>query len=593
MGAVEQGDEGAGERKVTRGVSDSDKQASGPFDVDVVVVGSGFGGSVSALRLREKGYSVVVLERGKRFAARDFPVTNWDLRRSLWVPLAKCFGILRLSLFSDVFVLSGAGVGGGSLVYANTLYVPPRPFFETGPWATMRNWEETLAPHYRMAQFMLGVTQNPFEGEPDEVLADIAGELGKGDTYVRTPVAVYFGKPGKKADDPYFGGAGPSRSGCTLCGGCMVGCRFDAKNTLDKNYLYFAEKLGAEVIPERTVVDVRPLEGEAGGYEVVHETSGAWFAKDRKTIRARKVVLAAGVLGSVKILLEARERGSLPHVSPALGRSVRTNSEAILGVDAKAPKQSYAKGIAITSSFHPDEHTHVEVVRYSEGSDALVPLSTLLTDGGGKVPRVLRWMGNVLRSPLTWAKSLWPFGRAKRGVFLLVMQTLDNSLSLRLRRKWTSFFTKSLDTDRGRGAPNPTYIPLGNEVARIFAKKVKGTAYSSILEVLFDVPTTAHILGGAAIGPSPAEGVVDEANEVYGYPGLYVCDGSMVPANLGVNPSLTITALTEHAMSLMPVRAGATRVPALDDAFVQARVAEVEELARSRKNKSLQLYDRA
>jgi cholesterol oxidase len=569
---------------------EQEQAGDGDFDVDVVVVGSGFGGSVSALRLREKGYSVVVLERGKRYAARDFPVTNWDLRRSLWVPLAKCFGILRLSLFSDVFVLSGSGVGGGSLVYANTLYVPPPRFFQTGPWATMRNWEETLAPHYRTAQFMLGVTQNPFEGEPDHVLSDIAGELGKGDTYVRTPVAVYFGKPGKKAPDPYFGGQGPERSGCTLCGGCMVGCRFDAKNTLDKNYLYFAEELGAKVVPERTVTDVRPLPGREGGYAVTHETSGAWFSKDRQVLRARKVVLAAGVLGSVKILLEARERGSLPHVSPALGGSVRTNSEAILGVDARAPKQSYAKGIAITSSFHPDEHTHVEVVRYSEGSDALVPLSTLLTDGGGKVPRVVRWMGNVLKSPLTWVKSLWPFGRAKRGVFLLVMQTLDNSLSLRLRRRWTSFFTKSLDTDRGGGEPNPTYIPLGNEIARIFAKKVKGTAYSSILEVLFDVPTTAHILGGAAIGPSREVAVVDEANEVYGHPGLYVCDGSMVPANLGVNPSLTITALTEHAMSLMPIREGQERRPALADDFVEQRVEAIAELSRARKNKSLQLY---
>jgi cholesterol oxidase len=561
---------------------------AGGFDVDALVVGSGFGGSVSALRLREKGYSVVVLERGKRFHAKDFPATNWDVRRSLWIPIAKCFGILRLSLFSDVFVLSGAGVGGGSLVYANTLYVPPKTFFRNGPWATMRDWESELAPHYRMAQFMLGVAQNTFEGEPDHVLADIADEMGKGDTYVRTPVAVYFGKPGRKAPDPYFGGAGPDRSGCTLCGGCMVGCRFDAKNTLDKNYLYFAEKLGAEVRPERNVVDIEPLAG--GGYAVTHERSGAWFARDRQTIRAKKVVLAAGVLGSVKILLEAKERGRLPNVSAALGGHVRTNSEAILGVDAKAPKESYARGIAITSSFHPDENTHVEVVRYSEGSDALVPLSTLLTDGGGSLPRAFRWMGNVAKTPLVWAKSLWPFGRAKRGIFLLVMQTLDNSLSLKMRRRWTRLFTKALDTDRGGGAPNPTYIPLGNEVARVFAGKVKGTAYSSILEVLFDVPTTAHILGGAAIGPSAAEGVVDERHEVYGHPGLYVCDGSVVPANLGVNPSLTITALTEHAMSFMPVNEGQERVPALADAFVEERVEAVRALAQERNNKSLQIY---
>lgn len=558
------------------------------FDVDVLVVGSGFGGSVSALRLREKGYSVMVLERGKRYLAQDFPKTNWDLRRSLWMPVAKCFGILRLSLFSDVFVLSGSGVGGGSLVYANTLYVPPATFFRTGAWATMKDWEEALAPHYRTAQFMLGVTQNTFEGEPDRVLQDIAGDMGKGESFVRTPVAVYFGTPGKKVTDPYFGGKGPDRTGCVLCGGCMVGCRFDAKNTLDKNYLYFAEQLGATVRPERTVTDVRALPG--GGYAVTHQTSGAWFAKDTQTTRAHKVVLAAGVLGTVKILLEAKERKSLPNVSDALGARVRTNSEAIIGVDAASPKESYAKGIAITSSFHPDENTHVEVVRYSEGSDALVPLSTLLTDGGGKLPRVVRWMGNVVGSPLAWVKSLWPFGRAKRGVFLLVMQTLDNSLSLRLRRRWTRLFAKALDTDRGGGTPNPTYIPLGNEIARVFAKKVNGHAYSSILEVLFDVPTTAHILGGASIGPSPSEGVVDERHEVYGHPGLYVCDGSVMPGNLGVNPSLTITALTEHAMSLLPVKEGEERKPALDDDFVQGRVEAVRALAERTKSKSLQLY---
>ncbi|MDP3274432.1 MAG: GMC family oxidoreductase [Deltaproteobacteria bacterium] len=559
------------------------------FDVDALVIGSGFGGSVAALRLREKGYSVTVLERGKRFAPKDFAKTNWDMRRSIWLPVLKCFGILRLSLFSEVFVLSGSGVGGGSLVYANTLYVPPRAFFTTGAWASMRDWDKTLAPHYRHAQFMLGVTQNTFEGEPDHVLRAIAKEQGREETYVRTPVAVYFGEPGVRVPDPYFNGAGPDRAGCTLCGGCMVGCRHDAKNTLDKNYLFFAEKLGAEVRPERTVTRIRAL--SEGGYEVTHERSGRWFAKDRQVIRARKVVLSAGVLGTVKLLLEAKSRGDLPNISDALGGKVRTNSEAILGVDAKSPAQSYARGIAITSSFHPDEHTHVEVVRYSEGSDALVPLATLLTDGGGRVPRVVRWMGNVLSHPVRWVKSLWPFGRAKRGVFLLVMQTLDNSISLRLRRRWTRFFTQSMDTDRGDGAPNPTYIPLGNEVARVFADKVQGTAYSSIMEVLFDVPTTAHILGGAALGPSAETSVINERAEVFGHSDLYVCDGSMVPANLGVNPSLTIAALSEYAMSQMPLREGATLTPALDPAFVTMRVEAIEALATQRNNRSLQIYD--
>lgn len=552
-----------------------------------MVVGSGFGGSVAALRLSERGYSVKVLERGPRWEPSDFPKSNWDLKKSLWMPSAGCFGILRLSLLSDVFVLSGAGVGGGSLVYANTLYVPPDAFFRSPAWVPSKDWREALLPHYRMAQFMLGVTQNTFEGAPDKLLASIAKDRGQANTYVTTPVAVYFGEPGKRAKDPYFGGAGPDRTGCTLCGGCMVGCRFGAKNTLDKNYLYFAEKLGAQVEPMRTVIDVRAV---PGGYEITHERSGAWVAKDRQVIRAKQVVLAAGVLGTVKLLLECKERGSLPHVSAQLGERVRTNSEAIIGVTTSDAQAGYSQGIAITSSFHPDEHTHVEVVRYSEGSDALQPLATLLTDGGPGAPRPLKFLGNVLKQPLKFLGTLWPFGKAKRGIFLLVMQTLDNSIALKLRRKWTRLFRKAIDTSLGQGTPNPTYIPLGNEIARTFAARVKGgIAYSSIPEVLLDVPTTAHILGGAVMGANANEGVIDETNQVFGHPGLYVCDGSMIPANLGVNPSLTITAMAEHAMSLIPVKEGKTLTPALDPAFVAERVEAVSALAAARKSDSLQL----
>jgi cholesterol oxidase len=557
------------------------------FDADFVVVGSGFGGSVAALRLSERGYSVKVLERGPRWEPSDFPKSNWDLKKSLWMPSAGCFGILRLSLLSDVFVLSGAGVGGGSLVYANTLYVPPDAFFRSPAWVPSKDWREALLPHYRMAQFMLGVTQNTFEGAPDKLLASIAKDRGQANTYVTTPVAVYFGEPGKRAKDPYFGGAGPDRTGCTLCGGCMVGCRFGAKNTLDKNYLYFAEKLGAQVEPMRTVIDVRAV---PGGYEITHERSGAWVAKDRQVIRAKQVVLAAGVLGTVKLLLECKERGSLPHVSAQLGERVRTNSEAIIGVTTSDAQAGYSQGIAITSSVHPDEHTHVEVVRYSEGSDALQPLATLLTDGGPGAPRPLKFLGNVLKQPLKFLGTLWPFGKAKRGIFLLVMQTLDNSIALKLRRKWTRLFRKAIDTSLGQGTPNPTYIPLGNEIARTFAARVKGgIAYSSIPEVLLDVPTTAHILGGAVMGANANEGVIDETNQVFGHPGLYVCDGSMIPANLGVNPSLTITAMAEHAMSLIPVKEGKTLTPALDPAFVAERVEAVSALAAARKSDSLQL----
>ncbi len=563
--------------------------AGTPFDVDFLIVGSGFGGSVAALRLAEKGYSVRLLERGARYAAQDFPKTNWDLRRSLWLPAAKCFGILRLSFLSDVFVLSGAGVGGGSLVYANTLYVPPDAFFAAPQWAGLKDWKAALMPHYRTAQYMLGVTQNRFEGEPDVLLRSIAKKMNRESTYVRTPVAVYFGEPGAEdaPADPYFNGLGPDRSPCTACGGCMVGCRHGAKNTLDKNYLYFAEKLGAVIEPMRTVTDVRALPD--GGYEVTHEESGAWFARDRRVVRARQVVLAAGVLGTVKLLLECKDRGSLPRVSACLGERVRTNSEAILGVTTSSDKVNYSKGIAITTSFHPDEHTHVEVVRYSEGSDALAPLATLLTDGGPGLPRPLRYLKNVVTQPLTFLRSLWPFGKAKRGIFLLVMQTLDNSISLRLKRKWTRLFTRAFDTDRGTGAPNPTYIPLGNEVARAFAGSLEGgIAYSSIPEVLFDVPTTAHVLGGAPIGASAETGVIDERHQVFGHPGLYVCDGAMIPANLGVNPSLTITALAEHAMSQVPLKEGATLTPAIPAEWSLARVREIEERARTFGSDSLQ-----
>lgn len=561
---------------------------SDPFDVDVLVVGSGFGGSVSALRMSEKGYRVTVLERGPRWEARDFPKTNWNIRKAIWMPSIGCYGILRLSFLSDVFVLSGAGVGGGSLVYANTLYVPPDAFFQAPQWAAMGDWKARLMPHYRVAQFMLGVTQNTFEGEPDRVLRSVAEGLGKGDSYVTTPVAVYFGEPNQTVGDPYFGGAGPERTGCNHCGGCMVGCRFGAKNTLDRNYLYFAEKLGAQVRPMRTVVDVRALPG--GGYAVTHERTGAWLGRDRQVTTAARVVLSAGVLGTVKILLESRERGSLPRVSSALGRLVRTNSEAILGVTAGATTEPWSRGIAITSSIHPDDRTHIEVVRYSEGSDALAPLTTLLTDGGPGAPRWARWLGNIARQPLTFAKNLWPFGRSRRGVFLLVMQTLDNSISLRLRRTWRSLWRRALDTDRGEGEPNPSYIPLANQLARVFAGKVSGVPQSSIMEALFDTPTTAHILGGAAIGATADAGVIDERNEVFGHPGLYVCDGSMIPANLGVNPSLTITAVTELAMSHIPVKEGATLRRAVDEGLQARRVAEIEALAEETGSASLQRH---
>ena len=445
-------------------------------------------------------------------------------------------------------------------------------------------------PFYRRAQFMLGVTQNRDDGEPDRVLAQVARGLGRERTFVRTPIAVYFGAdgtaPGTRTPDPYFGGDGPSRATCTRCGGCMVGCRFDAKNTLDKNYLYFAEQLGARVVPMRTAVDVRALDG--GGYEVTHVQTGAYLAKQRETIRCRKVVMAAGVLGTVQLLLESRARGSLPRLSAALGETVRTNSEAILGVKSRRPRGPYDRGVAISSSIHPSDDTHVEVVRYSAGSDALATLATLLTDGGGRIPRWLRFLGRAVRHPLQLARSLWPFGTARKGIYLLVMQTLDNSIALRLRRRWTRLWRRAIDTRTPAGGGVPSYIPLANEVARAFAREVDGVAQSCILEVLFDVPTTAHILGGACVADAPERGVVDHAHEAFGHPGLYVVDGAAVPANLGVNPSLTIMAMSERAMSMIPAKPGAEVRHAVEPAWEAARVADIEALAARLGNDSLQ-----
>lgn len=531
------------------------------FDCDVLVIGSGFGGSVSALRLSEKGYKVIVVERGKRWNAGDFPKTNWNVRKAMWAPGLGCHGILNLSLLDNVFALSGSGVGGGSLVYANTLLVPPRPFFVDPQWADMGDWQADLAPHYRTAQRMLGAVPNPVLGPADDVLREVATEMGCGDRVHVTDVGVFFGDSGVTVPDPYFGGKGPERAGCKRCGACMTGCKHNAKNTLDKNYLYLAEKIGARVIAEREAIAIRCIGGAdrcgADGYEVVLRPSiGLWQRRfgARHILRARQVVCAAGVLGSLPLLMRSRESGDLKHLPATLGDKLRTNSEAVVGAIAHGSAIDYSKGVAITSGAHFDDHTHIEVVRYGEGQDALSSLATLLTDGGGNIPRGIKWLGTCIRHPLTWLRNLWPFGWAKHGIILLVMQTLDNSLRAAWRGGRFCPWIKTLRTELPPGgAPNPTYIPVGNEVARRVAHKIGGHAMSSINEVLFDIPTTAHILGGCAIGPE-GKGVIDKGNRVYGYQGLYVCDGSMMPANLGVNPSLTITALTEHAMAQVPAK---------------------------------------
>lgn len=523
------------------------------FDFDWIVIGSGFGGSVSALRLSEKGYRVGVLECGRRFADHEFPKSTGDFKRYFWRPYLGMKGIFRISNFKDVAVVSGCGVGGGSLGYANTLYVPPKAFFEDRQWAGIEDWEGSLSPHYAQAQRMLGVTMNEHDDPADQLLRELGEELGVGDTYKKTPVGVYFGEQGKTVEDPFFGGEGPDRTGCKLCGRCMVGCPHGAKNTLVKNYLYLAEKRGAFISPERTVIDVRPLGNGDGseGYEIESVRSGAWLRKERRVQRARGVVVSAGPLGTNKLLQRCRLKGSLPRLSQRLGELVRTNSEAILAVTVPEDyRDDLIKRVAITSSIYPDAHTHIETVTYGNDGNSMRRLYTLLTGDGTRLTRPLKLLGQIALHPSRFWKLLRTSDWSKRTIIILVMQTLDNAMALRPRKG--PFKTIWLQTEQDPERPNPTFIPVANEAAEWFAKRTGGIAQSSVTEALFNIPTTAHILGGAVIGADATQGVVDTHQHVFGYENLLVCDGSVIPANVGVNPSLTITALAEHAMSFVP-----------------------------------------
>ncbi|MBQ1028218.1 FAD-dependent oxidoreductase, partial [Micromonospora sp. C95] len=523
---------------------------------DVVVIGSGFGGSVAALRLAEKGYSVGVLEAGRRFADDEFPQTSWRLRRFLWAPRLGCFGLQRITLLraahrragGGVLVLSGAGVGGGSLVYANTLYEPLDAFYDDPQWRHLADWRAELAPHYDQAKRMLGVTTYPIVTGADRAMRRVAERMGVGHTFHATPVGVHLGRPGERVADPYFGGAGPERTGCTHCGACLTGCRIGAKNTLVKNYLWLAERLGVRVHPLTTVIAVRPVDG---GYQVDTERTGAWFRRRRQVIHADQVVFAAGTLGTQRLLHEMRERGHLPGLSSRLGELTRTNSEAILGASvphrrARERGVDFTEGVAITSSFHPDPQTHVEPVRYGRGSNAMGLLQSLLVDGGPH--RLRRWLGQLLRQPRVAARLLSVRRWSERTVIALVMQSTDNSLTLRLRR---GPLGRRLVSGPGHGLPNPTWIPAGNAAVRLLAEEIDGTPGGALTEP-FDIPVTAHILGGAVIGATAADGVIDPYHRVHGHPGLHVVDGAAVSANLGVNPSLTITAQAERALSCWP-----------------------------------------
>ncbi|NMN94265.1 FAD-dependent oxidoreductase [Antrihabitans stalactiti] len=517
-------------------------------DYDVLIVGSGFGGSVSALRLTEKGYRVGVLEAGRRYSDDELPKTSWDLRHFIWAPKLKMFGIQRIHLLRDVLVLGGAGVGGGSLNYANTLYIPPEPFFADAQWSGITDWRDELTPHYQQAQRMLGVVTNPHMTPADDVIKAVADEMGVGDTFVQTPVGVFFGEPGKTVSDPYFGGVGPDRTGCTECGSCMTGCRVGAKNTLVKNYLGLAETAGAQVHPLTKVTALQ--QRDDGIWEVSTENTGAWFRKGKATMTARNVVLAAGTWGTQNLLHKMKDEGKLPAMSDKLGVLTRTNSESICGA-AKFkvdPDMDLTHGVAITSSFHPSANTHIEPVRYGKGSNAMGLLQTLMTDGGGRIPRWLKFFGLMFAHPLQFARVLSVKNWSERTIITLIMQHLDNSIVTFTKR---GLFGRKLSSKQGHGEPNPTWIPEGNDATRRIAKKIDGIPGGTWGE-LVNIPLTAHFLGGCAIGADASTGFIDPYHRVYGYPTLSVVDGSSVSANLGVNPSLTISAQAERAASLWP-----------------------------------------
>ncbi|MBJ7329710.1 MAG: GMC family oxidoreductase [Solirubrobacteraceae bacterium] len=527
------------------------------YDVDWVVIGSGFGGSVSALRLAEKGHTVTVLEQGPRIEDDDIPTSTYDVRRWLFAPALGLRGLFQMTPFRDIFVMSGTGVGGGSLTYAMTLYTPPPAFFADAQWAGSRDWHAELSPHYETAQRMLGVTDVVNDDEADQLLREYGRELGVDDTYRKARVGAYLDTPGRTVTDPYFGGEGPARTGCTSCGRCMMGCPIGAKNSLPKNYLWFAERRGARISPDRQAVAVRPLGADgASGWEIVHERTGAWVRKDRQTLRARGVVLAGGTLGTNRLLAQSRADGHLPRLSPRLGDLVRTNSEAVLGVTLPADRaEGIVDRVAITSSIYPDPHTHIETVVYGHGGGMMRGLFTMLTGDGSKLTRPLRLLGQIARHPRQFARLTLSPGWSQRTIIVLVMQSLDNAIQLTFRTGRGGRVRMSTAQDAER--PNPTYIPVANHFAEWLAKRTGGVASSSVLEAALSIPTTAHFLGGAVIGETPDHGVIDADHRVHGYENLLVCDGAAVPANVGVNPSLTITAMAERAMTSVPAKPGA------------------------------------
>jgi cholesterol oxidase len=513
------------------------------LEYDYVIIGSGFGGSVSALRLSEKGYKVLVIEKGKWYKAHDFPKTNWHLKKWLWMPALRCFGIMKLTVFKHVSILSGVGVGGGSLVYANTLPVPKAEFYKSGNWATLADWEQELRPHYATALNMLGATKNPKLFDADKALQAVAQKIGKKDSFDVPNVAVYFGKPNVAHPDPFFDGKGPERVGCNFCGACMTGCRNNSKNTLDKNYLHLAQARGATIVAEQEVIDIRPIDGKNGatGYEIQYKDSTRFF-KQKQTATAKGVVVAGGVLGTIKLLLKLKKT-SLPKLSDKLGHYIRTNNETLVSVSSLDKDLDLSKGVAIGSIMQADANTHVEMVRYGEGSDAWKLAHFPYATAKNPLARYFEVLATFLKAPLAYFKIYFKNSWAKKTVVILFMQTLDSTLVFQRNR------LGRMNSAVGQGKKPTPFIPESMELTSLYERQVDGKATSFIGETLLGIPSTAHILGGAVMGQDASFGVIDKNNKVFNYENLFVVDGSMISANPGVNPSLSITAIAERAMS--------------------------------------------